>query len=132
MHIMRASWSRTGLRQPPQVISNLGIRMNEMPHLTHRASQLGAPCRPHCCNKSDSPNNCWTGTFVDGERLEKSAMAPVVPGKSVITIGRCLNEYTLILEAAEHGAKKAGTPLKSYQQRRNSSLEAGESAHIQT
>lgn len=32
---------------------------------------------------------------MNGARLEKSAKAEMVPGKSVITIGRCTTEYTL-------------------------------------
>ena len=40
---------------------------------------------------------------MDGKRLEKSAKAHVVPGRSVITIGRCLIEYTLLIDSARHG-----------------------------
>ncbi len=44
---------------------------------------------------------CCAGTFVDGERLEKSAKAHVLPGKTVITIGRCPNEYILLLDTVD-------------------------------
>lgn len=40
---------------------------------------------------------------MDGERLEKSAKAHVVPGKTMITIGRCPNEYILLLDSVDNG-----------------------------
>ena len=40
-----------------------------------------------------------TGTFVDGQRLEKKGKAELVPGKSTVTIGRCPAQYVLHLDS---------------------------------
>ena len=41
-----------------------------------------------------------TGTFVDGQRLEKGGKAELIPGKSTVTIGRCPVQYVLHLDSS--------------------------------
>ncbi|BDA44121.1 probable nuclear inhibitor of protein phosphatase 1 at N-terminal half [Coccomyxa sp. Obi] len=70
------------------------------------------------------------GTFVDGERLEKSAKAHVVPGKTVITIGRCLNEYILLLDSVDNReGDREGIPELDHR-RSDGSLEARRDGHV--
>ncbi|CAL8470102.1 g9644 [Coccomyxa elongata] len=66
------------------------------------------------------------GTFVDGERLEKSAKAHVVPGKSMITIGRCPNEYILQLDSVVDGEGEAAQAQVSMRHDRDLKNSAGD------
>ena len=52
------------------------------------------------------------GTFVDGESLEKGARRKLVPGKSVVTIGRSEMTIRLLRKQPAKGQDRRGDSLR--------------------
>lgn len=57
---------------------------------------------------------CVTGTFLDGEQLEKNGQKKLVQGHSVISVGRCA---TKIMVVFDKGGSDPPLPLEGEDER---------------